>query len=210
MSRGETDRAMTPEETADLRAALRDSTRRLGELEELARVGSWEWDVVADVVTWSDQLYRIFGVKPDDFEATYEDYLSRLHPDDRTLAEHNVERALRFHEPYAADYRVVWPDGEVRWLHCRGRAGAANDGTVVRLIGTSQDITERKQLEERRGHSCHRWPHSRGGTSQRRHRYVRGQAAGRSHDLVGGPRHSTDVTARDRLNATGTVVGSMD
>jgi PAS domain-containing protein len=61
---------VTPEETADLRAAVRDSTRRLGELEELARVGSWEWDVVADVVTWSDQLYRIFGVKPDDFEAT--------------------------------------------------------------------------------------------------------------------------------------------
>ena len=145
---------VTPEESADLRTALRDSARRLGELEELARVGSWEWDVVADVVTWSDQLYRIFGVKPDDFEATYEDYLSRLHPDDRTLAEHNVERALRFHEPYAADYRVVWPDGEVRWLHCRGRAVAANDGTVVRLIGTSQDITERKQLEERLAHQA--------------------------------------------------------
>jgi hypothetical protein len=70
------------------------------------------------------------------------------------LAEHNVERALRFHEPYAADYRVVWPEGEVRWLHCRGRAVAANDGTVVRLIGTSQDITERKQLEARLAHQA--------------------------------------------------------
>ena len=145
--------SVTPDQAAELRA-LRDNTRRLGELEELARVGSWEWDVVADVVTWSDQLYRIFGVNPDDFDATYEDYLSRLHPDDRPLAERNVERALKSQEPYAADHRVVWPDGEIRWLHCRGRAVAADDGTVIRLMGSSQDITERKQLEERLTHQA--------------------------------------------------------
>ena len=154
MSLSEDGTAQPAEDTAALVAALRENTRRLVELEELALVGSWEWEVAADTITWSDQLYRIFGVKPDDFEATYEAYLSRLHPDDRPLAEHNVDRAVRFHEPYAADYRVVWPDGEVRWLHCRGRVVVTAAGTVTRLIGTSQDITDRKQLEQRLAHQA--------------------------------------------------------
>jgi diguanylate cyclase (GGDEF)-like protein/PAS domain S-box-containing protein len=145
-----------PGDPVALIAALRENTRRLAEVEQLARVGSWEWAVGPDVVTWSDQMYRIFGVKPDAFAATYEAYLGCLHPDDRALAEHNVGRALRAQEPYAADYRMVWPDGELRWAHCRGRAVLAADGTVQRLIGTAQDITDRKQLE---GQLVHRALH---------------------------------------------------
>ena len=121
--------------------------RRVAELEELARVGSWEWNVATDTITWSDEMFRIFGVKPDAFEATYDAYLACLHPDDRALARHNVERALHHHEQYEADYRAVWPTGEIRWLHCRGRALVEDDGTVSALIGTSQDITDRKNLE---------------------------------------------------------------
>ena len=132
--------------------ALPYDSGRLAELEELAQIGSWEWDVVTDRVTWSAQMYRIFGVKPDAFAATYAAYLDCLHPDDRPLATHNVERALRFIEPYEAEYRAVWPDGELRWLHCRGRAIVDDDGAVLRLLGTSQDITERKQLEARLAH----------------------------------------------------------
>jgi len=105
------------------------------------------WDVVADTVTWSDQLYAIFGRSPDTFTPSYEGYLQCLHEDDRPLARHNVERALGHHEPYAADYRVAWPDGEVRWVHCRGRAAIGDDGRVVQLLGTAQDISDRKVLE---------------------------------------------------------------
>lgn len=142
------------EDVAELIAALRENNRRLVALEELAEIGSWEWDVRTDAVDWSDEMYRLFGLKPDQFDATYDGYLSCLHPDDRTLARSNVDRALADHEPYAADYRVVWPTGEVRWLHCRGRVVTSMDGTVARLIGTTQDVTDRKRLEERLAHDA--------------------------------------------------------
>jgi diguanylate cyclase (GGDEF)-like protein/PAS domain S-box-containing protein len=142
------------QDASRLIAALRENTRRLVELEELAHIGSWEWDVRDDAVQWSDEMYRLFGLKPDQFAATYEAYLSCLHPDDRPLARSNVELALKTQAPYAADYRVTWPDGELRWLHCRGRAVTAMDGTVVRLIGTTQDVTDRKVLEKRLAHDA--------------------------------------------------------
>ncbi|MFL6206678.1 MAG: diguanylate cyclase domain-containing protein [Acidimicrobiales bacterium] len=149
-SRDETDRG----DVRALTEALQENTRRLLELEALARVGSWEWDVAADVVAWSDEMYRIFGVKQDQFDATFAAYLSCLHPEDRALARETVERSLRTGDPYVADYRIVWPDGEERWLHCRGRAIVGAAGRVSRLLGTSQDITERKELEERLAHQA--------------------------------------------------------
>src|SRR4051812_10461755 len=81
-------------EAAELVAALREYNRRLVELEELARVGSWEWDVAADSVTWSDEMYRMFGVKEDAFDATFDAYLECLHPDDRARARTSVELCL--------------------------------------------------------------------------------------------------------------------
>src|SRR5204862_3810004 len=81
-----------------------------------------------------------------------EPYLQCLHADDRVLAARNVERALQHAEAYEADYRTVLPDGEVRWLHCRGRAVLDDSGRVVRLVGVSQDITDRKQLENAFAH----------------------------------------------------------
>lgn len=130
-----------------LETALAQALQRLGEVEALAQLGSWEWDVIADHVVWSDELYRIFGLKPDEFDATFSGYLSRLHPDDQPRARANVERALATTHPYAEDYRVVYPDGEERWVHCRGRAITSEGGNVERLIGTSQDITERRRFE---------------------------------------------------------------
>jgi diguanylate cyclase (GGDEF)-like protein/PAS domain S-box-containing protein len=131
----------------ELERALAQALQRLGEVEALAQVGSWEWDVSADHVIWSDELYRIFGLKPDDFQATFSGYLSRLHPADQPRARANVEQALATSGSYAEDYRVICPDGEERWIHCRGRAITSEDGNVERLIGTSQDITDRRRLE---------------------------------------------------------------
>lgn len=131
----------------ELETALAQALHRLAEVEALAQVGSWEWHVAADRVIWSDELYRIFGVKPDEFEATFSGYLSRLHPADQPRARANVEQALAAAHSYAEDYRVVCPDGEERWVHCRGRALTSEGGSVERLIGTSQDITERRRFE---------------------------------------------------------------
>ncbi|MBV9043316.1 MAG: diguanylate cyclase [Acidimicrobiia bacterium] len=126
---------------------------RLLEAQAVAHLGSWEWDVGTDRVTWSDELYRLFGLKPREFAATYEAYLDRVHPDDRLLAQDNVERTVETEQPFAADYRIVRPNGEVRWLRSHGRIARSSDGGQ-RLIGTCQDITKQKELEHALSHQA--------------------------------------------------------
>jgi len=79
-----TDRKMTEEQ-------LRESQAQLVEAQRLAQIGSWEWDIVQNKITWSDELYRIFGLKPQEFDRTFESYLNRIHPDDRELVVNIVE-----------------------------------------------------------------------------------------------------------------------
>ena len=125
---------------------MRDAARLLADVQRLADIGYWEWDVRTDRVTWSEELYRIFGVEADGFEATYRTYVQLLHPDDRDLVEDTVRRACGTGQDYSMEHRIVRPDGEVRWLLGRGTVELA-DGEVVRLFGTTSDITERKRAE---------------------------------------------------------------
>jgi diguanylate cyclase (GGDEF)-like protein/PAS domain S-box-containing protein len=125
---------------------------RLLEAQAVAHLGSWEWDVGTDRVTWSDELYRLFGLEPGEFAATYDAYLDHVHPEDRPLAQANVARTVETQQPFAADYRIVRPNGEVRWLRSHGRI--AGDEGSQRLIGTCQDITEQKQLEHALSHQA--------------------------------------------------------
>jgi PAS domain S-box-containing protein len=136
-----------------LGAVLSERSEALGGLAEaqrLAGLGSWEWDIARDRVTWSDELFRLFGLEPQSAEVTYEGFLARVHPDDAPLVRAAVDRAYTDGEPFAIEHRIVLPDGDVRWLHGRGRVLADEAGTPVRMVGTSQDITERKRVEELR------------------------------------------------------------
>jgi len=131
--------------------AERDSaTARLAEAQELAHIGSWEWDMVADRVTWSDELYRIYGFEPQSIDITYERYLERIHPDDREPVRKAVARAAAEGSSFVFEHRAVLGDGRVRWLQARGRVVLNDAGKPVRMVGTSQDVTERKQLDELR------------------------------------------------------------
>ena len=120
---------------------------QLREAQHLAQLGSWEWDIAMNTVTWSDELYRIFGVTPQEFDATYEAVRQFIHPEDREMFDTMIERAQRVHEPYTFEYRIIRPDGTLRILQSRGTAVLNEAGQVVRLLGTGQDITERKQAE---------------------------------------------------------------
>lgn len=122
--------------------------RQFEEVQRLAHLGSWEWDVVADSITWSDELYRIYGLEPQEFPATYEAFLERIHPDDRDMVDSTVQAAYASQEPYAFDHRLVRPDGSVRWLHGRGRVVADDDGNVLRLYGVAIDVTEEKEVTQ--------------------------------------------------------------
>ena len=125
---------------------------RLREIQQLAHLGSWEFDVATGVVEWSDELYRIYGLPPGSVTG-YESYVRRVHPEDRPVAEELVRMALESGHPFAAEYRIVRDaDGEVRWLHSRGRVVHDADGRPLRMLGTCQDVTEQKLAQQALSH----------------------------------------------------------
>ncbi len=128
--------------------ALRESEENLADAQRIARLGSWEWDIVENDVHWSDEIYRIFGLTPREFGATYEAFLASVHPDDRAGVEEAVRSALEQRKPYGIDHRIVLPDGRERVLHEQGEVTFDAAGGPVRMVGTTQDITERIRAEE--------------------------------------------------------------
>ena len=127
---------------------------RLLEAQDVAHVGSWEWDIAADRVWWSDEMYRIYGIEPG-APIGYETFLNRLHPDDRALADSIVRQAFANGRPFAYDHRVVRDDGTVRVLYGAGRVICDASSRPVRMVGIGHDITERKEAEEARAQLIH-------------------------------------------------------
>lgn len=118
----------------------------ISEIESLASLGSWEWEVSMNRVTWSDELYRIYGLEPTTSPATFEAYLDRVHVEDRDATREAVEKAFREGGSFDHEERIVRNDGSIRMLHSRGRALQDASGRVVRMVGTCQDITDRKRV----------------------------------------------------------------
>jgi PAS domain S-box-containing protein len=138
------------EERGRAQRATVDAVAALNEAQSVAHVGSWDWDIAADRVTWSDELFRIYGVEPHSIDVDLDAYLERVHPDDRDFVRQTVERARSERLPFVFDHRIVLPDGTVRWTQSRGRVITDGAGTAIRMVGTAQDVTERKQLDELR------------------------------------------------------------
>lgn len=128
--------------------ALRKVEASLAEAQQVAHIGSWELNLQKNELWWSDEVYRIFGVKPQEFGATYEEFLSFIHPDDRKMVDEAYRTAIEKKTPYDVVHRIVRRDGEVRYVHERSEDIVDKMGKVVRSIGTVQDITERKKAEE--------------------------------------------------------------
>jgi PAS domain S-box-containing protein len=131
------------------RKALVQTASRLGEAQALAHIGSWEWDIRRDVVTWSDELYRVFGRSPGSGPVTYFSYLEHIHPDDRTFVDQAITRAHGDREPFAFEHRIVRPDGAERVVSSRGRV-ILNGDEAVSMVGTAQDVTEQRQADRLR------------------------------------------------------------
>jgi PAS domain S-box-containing protein len=129
---------------------IKQSERQLAEAQHLAHVGSWNWDLQSNVLSWSDELYRIFGVDPQAHYPAYESFVREfVHAEDRALAEGAVERCLKTREPFSFYNRILRPDGEERVIHARGDIVSDEHGNPIRMFGTAQDVTERQQAEER-------------------------------------------------------------
>jgi PAS domain S-box-containing protein len=121
----------------------------LAEAQRVARIGSWEWDIGRDRVTWSRELYELYGLDHST-PIDYESYLGSIHPADADQVRATVQASRETGEPFETEHRVRLRDGQVRWLHGRGRVIADDAGRPLRMVGTSQDITERKRVDELR------------------------------------------------------------
>jgi len=137
-------------ERSEAESKLERANASLAEAQELTHIGSWEWDIASDRVTWSDELYRLYGLEPQSVEIDYETYVSRLHPDDRERIQTAVREALAARQSFAFDHRIQLGGERTRWVHGRGRVIVDDSGTPVRMVGTSQDVTERKRVDELR------------------------------------------------------------
>ncbi|MFA6189186.1 MAG: PAS domain-containing protein [Sulfuricurvum sp.] len=123
-------------------------TARLTEAQRIAHIGNWEWDIVNDTLSWSDEIYLIFGLTPQQFGATYDAFLNVVHPEDRKLVDTHVRQALIDGKSYSIDHRILLPDGSLRYVHEQAEVLQGEDGQAINMQGTVQDITERKTSEE--------------------------------------------------------------
>ncbi|MGH2675552.1 MAG: EAL domain-containing protein [Actinomycetota bacterium] len=134
--------------------SFRDVTARrraetfLAEAQRLASVGSWEFDTRREHTVWSDELYRLYGEEPGSFQPTLETWLERVHPDDRDRMRRTDADAMARGGSFSYDFRVVLPDGEVRFHAVQGELVTDGDGNIVRVVGTELDVTEQVRAEE--------------------------------------------------------------
>ena len=127
---------------------LRRSEADLLEAQRISQTGSWKLDVSSETVTVSPQVFRIFGLKPDEDTSTPEFWFSRNHLEDQKRIQELFERSRIQKTDYDADYRIVLPDGAIKHLHAVGHPVLNESGDLVEFVGTTMDITERKQREE--------------------------------------------------------------
>ncbi|WP_076262814.1 hybrid sensor histidine kinase/response regulator [Intrasporangium flavum] len=120
----------------------------LAEAQSIARLGSWEWEVGSAAVTWSQEMFHIYDMDPSEPAPTYEDFLALIHPDDRSHVADTIQRALAEGNTWEFDARVVRRHGGNVWVRGRGVVSRDADGAVVRMGGTTQDITEKKDAEQ--------------------------------------------------------------
>ena len=146
------ERVQAEESLRESEQRLRQSEALLAEAERIAHLGSWEWDIEEDRVTWSAEMRGIYGLRPG--QLGLDDFLERVHPEDRHYTREIIGAAYAAKEPFEFFHRIVRPDGEVRLLHARGKPVLDESGELVRMVGTGQDVTELKQTEDKLEHTA--------------------------------------------------------
>ena len=134
-------------ERSRLHVALQESEARLRLAMSSGNIGFWDWDLINGGLTWSPELCQIYGVEAGTAR-TYEDFSSRVHPDDLATAESERDAAIRDHKQFDVDFRIILPSGEIRWVTSRGKGYYDENGRVVRVVGNNIDITERIRAKE--------------------------------------------------------------
>ena len=127
---------------------LKESEKGLAEAQRMAHIGNWKWNIATDNIYWSDEVYRIFGLKPQEFEVTYDTFLSYVHPDDRDCVDNATKEAFKG-KPYSIDFRIILADGEEHIAHEQGEVIFDEKNIPIKIKGITQDMTEFKIAEEK-------------------------------------------------------------
>jgi PAS domain S-box-containing protein len=127
---------------------LRRSEASLAEAQRIAHLGNWDWDIIHNTFHCSDEIYRIFGLRPRSVEPDYELFLTAVHPDDRNLVSSHINKAMSEDQLYSVEHRIMQRNGTIRYIHTRGEKIKDEMGQVIHIIGTVQDITERHLIQQ--------------------------------------------------------------
>ena len=177
---------------------LERQRRQLLHAQAIGGFGSWEWDIVADTVEWSDELCRIYGVEPGR-RRSREEFLALVHFDDRARVESVVRSASETREPFVVEHRIVRA-GEIRVIHGRGEIVTDRDGRALRMLGTGQDVTDQRTAEQSRRHLAALVDCSEDAiiaeVPRRRHRALEPRGAGAVRLHGGGGRRAADLDPR--------------
>jgi len=124
------------------------SEKKLEDAQRVGKLGSWELNLISNELSWSDEIYRIFELDPEQFKASYEAFIYIIHPEDREAVNQAYVNSLVNRTNYEIQHRLLMPDGRIKWVHERCETMYDTDGEPMRSLGTVQDISERKQMEE--------------------------------------------------------------
>lgn len=130
-------------------ALLKREKERWTFAQEVGSIGTFEWNIPLDQITWTPELEALYGLPAGGFEGAYANWLQRVHPNDRQQAEEQIRQALLGGSDFQSEFRVIWPDQRVHWLLAKGRVQHDEAGVPQRMIGVNIDITERKRAERR-------------------------------------------------------------
>lgn len=126
---------------------LQETTDLLKEAQRIGQMGHWEWDVQDDSIKWSDEVYRLFGLRQNVSVTSYDGFLQAVHPDDRDKVVTAMEKAL-IQGFYRTSHRILWGDGSIRYIEGMGRVTYGENDRPLRMVGTLQDITEEQRLQQ--------------------------------------------------------------
>jgi PAS domain S-box-containing protein len=115
---------------------------------DAANLGIWDWDIQTNQVIWSEHHSRLFGLPPGAFDNSFASFMDCIHPEDRLLMLEAIESAKQDKSPYAADFRVIWPDGSLHYISAKGKYYYNAEGEPIRMIGVVMDTSNRKKVEE--------------------------------------------------------------
>jgi PAS domain S-box-containing protein len=138
----------TIDQKNELAAANEKQRHQLIDAQRIAKLGSWAWDLETGLVTWSPQLHEIYGVKEGMFAGTVEDFISRLHPDDRDSVAATIKSSLDAGTRFNSHERIIRPDGEIRHLESYGEVIRNSDGEAMQMLGICQDVTSQKTADD--------------------------------------------------------------